>query len=190
MLTTKVVLWEDIPPSLGSDGAALPRLDWSEGATLDSRPTSEPTPVEARLTSLVDGLPNGAFVTLPVDRVRDWLRKSESHRSTSSRSRQNAQNANENRVRRDELPWRERLWMAPPETRLGTIELSQALGRPKSWIYSRTQAAADNPIPHRKLDGSLVFTVGEVRAWIRETEDVVIPGKVEPTHALESENGR
>ena len=80
--------------------------------------------------------------------------------------------------------WRERLWVAPAETRIGTHELAEALGRPKSWIYARTQAGAEDPLPHSKFDGTLVFMVGEVRAWIREREEPVIGG---PTHSTEWE---
>ena len=79
--------------------------------------------------------------------------------------------------------WREKLWIVPAETRLGTAELAEALGKPKSWIYARTQADAEDPLPHRKLDSALTFTVGEVRAWIREREDVLVAGPMESTEA-------
>ena len=72
--------------------------------------------------------------------------------------------------------WRERLWEVPAETRLGVAELSEALGRPRSYIYARTGPKADDPIPHRKMDGSLLFTAGEVRTWIREREETVHAG--------------
>lgn len=71
--------------------------------------------------------------------------------------------------------WRERLWSVPAETRLGIAEVSEALDRPRSYIYART-GKAENPIPHRKLDGLLVFAAGEVRAWIRDHEEVVAAG--------------
>ncbi len=70
--------------------------------------------------------------------------------------------------------WREKLWVVPGETRIGTTELAEVLGRPKSWIYARTQVEAENQIPHRKLDGFLYFVVGEIRTWIEERE-VVFP---------------
>jgi len=82
-----------------------------------------------------------------------------------------------------EWSWRERLWTVPAETRLGTSELAEALGRPKSWVYARTQAGAEDPVPHRKLDGTLTFTAGEVRAWIRDREEVVAGGPMESTEA-------
>lgn len=79
--------------------------------------------------------------------------------------------------------WRERLWIAPAETRIGTAELAEAMGRPKSWVYAHTEAGAENPIPHRKLDGVLVFTVGEVMAWVRESEEVLVTGPMESTRS-------
>ena len=79
--------------------------------------------------------------------------------------------------------WRERLWIAPAETRIGTSELAEAFGRPRTWVYARTQAGAKDPLPHRKLDGTLVFTVGEVRAWVREREEVLVAGQMESTQA-------
>lgn len=69
--------------------------------------------------------------------------------------------------------WRERLWTVPAETRLGVVEAAEALGRPKSYVYDRTGAKADDPLPCRKLDGVLVFTAGELRQWIEDREDVV-----------------
>jgi predicted DNA-binding transcriptional regulator AlpA len=73
------------------------------------------------------------------------------------------------------VTWRERIWTIPPQTRLGTRELSEALGRPRSWIYARTQAAAADPLPHRKLDGSLVFVAEEIRRWLRHREEIIEP---------------
>ena len=71
--------------------------------------------------------------------------------------------------------------MVPAEVRLGVAEVAEALGRPKSWVYARTGPKAENPLPHRKLDGSLTFTAGEVRAWIRAHEVEVIGGPMEST---------
>jgi hypothetical protein len=82
-----------------------------------------------------------------------------------------------------EAPWRERLWTAPAETRLGVTELCEALGRSKSWLYRHTGPKAKEKIPCRRLDGELLFTVGEVRAWIREREEVIAAGPMEsPAH--------
>lgn len=70
--------------------------------------------------------------------------------------------------------WRERLWTAAPDTRMGVLEVADAIGRPKSWVYRRTgEGAARARLPHRKLDGELVFTAGEVRAWLEQHEVVV-----------------
>lgn len=76
----------------------------------------------------------------------------------------------------DSFTWRERLWLAPAETRIGVQELMEAMDRPKSWVYRHTsekaaESAGVEVIPHRRLDGSLVFIVGEVRAWIRDQEE-------------------
>jgi hypothetical protein len=81
-----------------------------------------------------------------------------------------------------ELSWRERLWCAPPETRLTVEEAAQALGRPTSWVYRRTSPAAlarteRSPVPHRKLDGELVFVAGELRDWIRANEAIIQRGE-------------
>ena len=72
-----------------------------------------------------------------------------------------------------ELTWRERLWLVPAETRLGVAELCEALDRSQSWAYRRTGPKADEPLPHRLLDGQLVFVAGEIRHWIREHEESV-----------------
>lgn len=77
--------------------------------------------------------------------------------------------------------WRERLWTVPAETRLGVAEVAEALGRPKSFVYARTQKNAAEPIPHRKLDGTLVFAAGELRAWIRAQEKPLVAGPMEST---------
>lgn len=82
-----------------------------------------------------------------------------------------------------ELSWRSKLWMVPADTRLGTEELTEALDRPASFIYERTQSEADDPIPHRKLGGRLEFRAGEIRAWVRETEEVLVAGPSESTDA-------
>ena len=41
-----------------------------------------------------------------------------------------------------EPTWRERLWTAPPETRIGRRELLDALGRSQNWLYRHTGAKA------------------------------------------------
>lgn len=72
--------------------------------------------------------------------------------------------------------WREKLWAAPAEARIGVRELREALDVSESWVYARTKQDAEDPIPHRKLGGSLRFVVGEVRAWIRDREEAPVQG--------------
>ena len=72
-----------------------------------------------------------------------------------------------------EMTWRERLWLVPAETRLGVHEVCEALDRSQSWAYRRTGAKAEDPLPHRLMDGQLVFTAGELRTWIRQHEESV-----------------
>ena len=80
-----------------------------------------------------------------------------------------------------EPTWRERLWTAPAETRIGRQELLEAVGRSENWLYRHTGARAKcSRIPCRKLDGELVFLVGEVRQWVLEHEETVVPARVEP----------
>ena len=86
--------------------------------------------------------------------------------------------------------WRERLWTVPAETRLGLEELREALDRSASWIYHRTAAKAEHRLPHRKLDSVLVFTAGEVRAWLRDREEVVCAGPMEPPRLRAIGGGR
>lgn len=69
--------------------------------------------------------------------------------------------------------WRERLWTVPAETRIGVRELAEAVDRSRDWVYRRTAKAADDRLPHRKMDGELTFVVGEIREWINGHEDVI-----------------
>jgi hypothetical protein len=86
-----------------------------------------------------------------------------------------------------EPTWRERLWLCPAETRFGIKELCEAVGKPKSWAYRHTsQKSGLALIPHRKLDGELLFLAGEVRHWLREHEEVVHAGPMESTPAERS----
>ena len=75
--------------------------------------------------------------------------------------------------------WRTLLWTVPAETRIGREELLEAVGRPRSWVYRQTAAKAEHRIPHRKLDGELVFVVGEVRAWLKAQEEIVQAGPLD-----------
>lgn len=126
-----------------------------------------------RLAAIVEPLPPGAAVTLPVEAVRAWIEEegSEVDEPTPPPSVEGAPES-----------WREKLWIVPAETRIGIGELAEALNRSRSWIYKRTMAnAGPGRIPHRKLDGELVFVVGEIRAWIRDREDAVHEGPMEST---------
>lgn len=76
-----------------------------------------------------------------------------------------------------EPTWREKLWTAPAETRIGTQEVAEAIGRPVSWVYRAKS------LPRRKLDGELLFVVGEIRAWVRDHEDVIHAGRMDSTAA-------
>lgn len=76
--------------------------------------------------------------------------------------------------------WRERIWTVPAETRLGVAEVVEAIGRPKSFVYRHTSAKSGlTLIPHRKMDGELVFVAGEVRTWLRDQEEVIAAGRVD-----------
>lgn len=83
----------------------------------------------------------------------------------------------------DVADWRTKLWTCPADTRLRREDLEEALGVSDDWIYRRTQASADDPIPHRKLAGSLCFRAGEVRAWVREQEEVLAAGPSDPSES-------
>lgn len=73
--------------------------------------------------------------------------------------------------------WREKLWSVPAETRLGIDQLCEALERPRSWCYRHTSSKTDLArLPHRKLDGQLVFVAGEIRTWIERNEIVIERG--------------
>jgi len=70
------------------------------------------------------------------------------------------------------ISWRERLWTCAAETRLGVTEVMEATGKGKSWVYRHTSAKSGVSImPHRKIDGELVFRAGEFRAWLEQQEE-------------------
>ena len=77
-----------------------------------------------------------------------------------------------------DLTWQVRLWVVPEETRIRLPELCEALGRSPSWVYHHTGPASHDRIPHSKMGGELVFRAGQVRGWLREAEDVVVPGSI------------
>lgn len=72
--------------------------------------------------------------------------------------------------------WPDLLWIVPAERRMTTKDVALALCRSRSWLY--THLSGENAIPHAKLDGELVFKAGEVRAWLRDSEDVVRAGRM------------
>ncbi len=79
------------------------------------------------------------------------------------------------------VSWRERLWTCDPQVRVGVRELCEATGRPRSWAYRAVRGnGTDPPLPHRRLDGQLVFLASEVRQWLREHEQVEVPGRTVP----------
>ena len=85
------------------------------------------------------------------------------------------------------LPWTLLLWTADPETRIGRAELLEAVGRPTSWLYRHTGPKAKHRIPHRKLDGELIFLVGEVRRWLRDREEIIVAGPMDAVpHSLKA----
>ena len=85
--------------------------------------------------------------------------------------------------------WRVLLWTVEPETRIGRDELLEAVGRPQSWLYRHTGPAATDRIPHRRLDGQLVFVVGEMRRWLREREEIIEAGPIDRAPRLQSLGG-
>lgn len=72
--------------------------------------------------------------------------------------------------------WRSRLWEVPAETRLGVEDVAEAVGRSSHWVYRATSRGED-PLPSRKLGGRLAVTAGELRAWIRDHEEVQHGGR-------------
>lgn len=86
-----------------------------------------------------------------------------------------------------EVPtWREKLWTCHADVRIGVREVSEALGRAESWVYRHTSQKSGIPLlPHKKLDGQLVFVVGEVRGWIQRNEQTIVAGRT-PLHLTRS----
>lgn len=71
--------------------------------------------------------------------------------------------------------WRERLWHAPDEMRIGAKEVAAAVGKPISWVYRHTSAKSGyDLLPHRRIDNALTFTVGDIKAYIAAHEKIVI----------------
>ena len=83
------------------------------------------------------------------------------------------------RITSPPLPWTVLLWSADPETRIGRDELLEAVGRSASWLYRHTGPKAKHQMPHRKLDGELVFVVGEIRRWLLDREEIIEAGPMD-----------
>jgi len=74
--------------------------------------------------------------------------------------------------------WRERLWSAPADARIGVTEAAEALGKSASWIY---REMSRKTIPHYKTESrELVFVVGELRTWLRGREEMMTPALSRP----------
>ena len=82
-----------------------------------------------------------------------------------------------------EQSWRVKLWQVPAETRLGSAEVAEAVGRDVNWVHQRTHKNADPMIPHSKLGNALRFKAGEVRHFLRESEQVILAAPMESTEA-------
>lgn len=126
--------------------------------------------LNARIRRLIDGVPEGASVTLPVPLLQRWLDQAE---EDGSRSLSKPPSSGD---RSPEEGWETKLWRVPSRTRLGAKDVAEAVERSVNWVHQRTQASADVPIPHRKRNGRLVFLAGEVREWLDEQEEVIVPG--------------
>ncbi len=145
------------------------------------------TTLRDRLAAIVAELPAGASVTLPADAVREWLDEESPDCGPALVRPPEAAAAS----------WRERVWSCPAETRLTAAEAAEALGRPVSWIYRRSMTATPREIerahrrggrlpdriPCRRAGGQLVILAGELREWIREHEEIVVPGRAGPRAA-------
>ncbi len=122
--------------------------------------------IEDRLRAAIDVLPEDASLTFTVSSIRTWLADDDEEGSVEDHTPERAPAL--------AIDWRERLWTMPAETRLGVTELCEALGRSKSWVYRHTgNCAPEDRLPHRLLEGSLVFVAGEIRTWLRENEESV-----------------
>ena len=130
--------------------------------------------IRLRLQQLADALPEDGSVVLTRARLVEWLAG-----ETAVAPLQEVPSAPE-----VEPTWRERLWTAPAEVRIGTQEVAEALGKPVSWVYRHTSGKSGYTLlPHRKLDGELLFVVGEIRAWVRDHEQVGHAARMDSTAA-------
>lgn len=122
----------------------------------------------SRFRALVDALPDGSAVTLPVAIARQWLAEEPNEPAPIAA------------VVDAPSSWRERIWTCPDETRIGVRELCEATGRSSDWVYRavNTKRSGDrgrDPLPCRKLDGALTFEAGAVRRWLKASAVIVNP---------------
>lgn len=130
--------------------------------------------IRTRLQLLADGLSGGGSVAFTRADLMSLLASEEPEEPASSGAQ----------IETPPCTWRERIWTAPAEVRIGTHEVAEALGKPVSWIYRHTSTRSGYALlPFRKLDGELQFVVGELRAWIRDRENVVQAGRMDSTAA-------
>lgn len=128
----------------------------------------------ASLRALLSTLPDAA--TLPVGWLRDQLAADPVDAAPPVLRVERAE---------AEAPtWRERLWTAPAETRIGVPEAAEALGRSVDFVHRHVGPAAARrhrdrkglpPIPSSKLAGERLFTVAALRDWIRDNEEPEAP---------------
>ena len=160
--------------------------------------TDHPTTGYGRVTGAI-GSSNGRFASLPA--LLAWLRAAPEGTVVPCNAILDAlENLDEGPVRVADHDvaaspvlvtpeWREKIWTVPAETRLGVSEAAEALGRGRSFIYRRTSAKSClAKIPHRKLDGGLVFLAGELRSWLASEEELVVATAVAPR--LKRRHGR
>ena len=134
--------------------------------------------IRLRLQQLADALPEDGSVVLTRARLVEWLA------GEGGIAGHSGPPANGADLQELEPTWREKLWTAPAEVRIGTQEVAEALGKPVSWVYRHTSGKSGYTLlPYRKLNGELLFVVGEIRAWVRDHEQVGHAGRMDSTAA-------
>jgi hypothetical protein len=124
-----------------------------------------------RLERMVDGVPDGCAITIPVTELRAWLTADAPAQvgnvlPTGSMTPTN--------------PWREKLWTCPGDMLLNVPDVAEALDRSPDWVYraanaKQAQSRGRSPLPCSRLDGVLVFRADAVRRWVRTSALVVNP---------------
>lgn len=87
--------------------------------------------------------------------------------------------------------WRHRVWTVAADTRLDAEEAAEALGWTVSTVYRQThpnlgrtektpRPRDERTLPFSRVGRRLVFTAGELRAWIQANTRLEVPG---PTDA-------